>query len=311
MSKSKIIDALANMIGMAEDNSHGYDQIFRWGEKGDFDCSSAIITACELAGIPLKSNGATYTGNMRSVALGLGCFIDVYNQVNVKTGAGLKPGDILLNTVHHVAMYAGSGRIVHTSINEKGTARGGKPGDQTGREFCVRSYYNYPWNCVLRYTGDDTDTAAVTVEDMDAHGRANVQTFLNVRSAPATSAQLLGSFAPGDDITITGKTSNGWYRCRIFGGQIGYVSGDYVADIRAATTPHYTAAVEDMDAHGRANVSTFLNVRSEPSTAGVILGAFAPGDDITITGKTSNGWYRCRIFGGQIGYVSGDFVQLK
>lgn len=37
------------------------------------------------------------------------------------------------------------------SINEYGRVTGGSTGDQTGREFWVHAYYNYPWNCVLRY----------------------------------------------------------------------------------------------------------------------------------------------------------------
>ncbi|MGM9937082.1 MAG: SH3 domain-containing protein [Candidatus Ornithomonoglobus sp.] len=309
---SKIEIALQWMLDTANDNSHGYDQIYRWGEKGDYDCSSAIITACEYAGIPLKSNGATYTGNMKPVALALGCFKDVTSQVNLSTGAGLQKGDILLNTTHHVAMYCGNGQLVHASINEKGKATGGTPGDQTGKEFCIRSYYNYPWNCVLRYTGSDAINTAenITVTSLIAHGTANVSTYLNVRSAPSTTAQILGAYAPGDDITITGKTSNGWYRCLIFGGQIGYVSGDYVSNIRNTAPTAETVSITEMNTHGTADVSTYLNVRSAPSTSGVILGAYAPGDDITITGKTSNGWYRCLIFGGQTGYVCGDYVKI-
>jgi len=61
---------------------------------------------------------------------------------------------VLLNEAHHVAMYCGNGKEVEASINEKGTAHGGKPGDQTGKEFLIRSYRNYPWNCVLRYRGN-------------------------------------------------------------------------------------------------------------------------------------------------------------
>ena len=227
---SKILTALQWMIDTANNNSHGYDQTYRWGEKGDYDCSSAVITACEYAGIPLKSNGATYTGNMKSIAIALGCFKEIISQVNLSTGAGLQPGDILLNTTHHVAMYCGNGKLVHASINEKGKATGGTPGDQTGKEFCIRSYYNYPWNSVLRYTenGPSYSPETITVTELSAHGTANVKSSLNVRSAPSTTASILGIYAAGDDITITGKCSNGWYRCLIFGGQIGFVCGDYV-----------------------------------------------------------------------------------
>lgn len=149
------------MENAVSDNSHGYDQIYRQGEYGDYDCSSAVINAWETAGVPVKSNGATYTGNMYSVFTKLG-FVDVTSSVNLSTGAGLVRGDVLLNHVHHTAMYIGNGYEAEFSINEKGTATGGVPGDQTGREALVMRYRNYPWNCVLRYQGSGTTTVPVS-----------------------------------------------------------------------------------------------------------------------------------------------------
>lgn len=142
--------AISQMEAWAADNSHGYDQANRWGP--DYDCSSAVISAWELAGVPVKTNGATYTGNMRGVFLRCG-FEDVTAGVTLETGAGLQRGDVLLNILHHTAMYCGNGMEVEASINENGGVTGGMTGDQTGREFLVRPYRNYPWNCVLRYTG--------------------------------------------------------------------------------------------------------------------------------------------------------------
>ena len=150
---SKIEKAVQQMEAWARDNSHGYDQTYRWGQRGDFDCSAAVIQACENAGIPVKSKGATYTGNMLAVFKKCG-FVDVTSKVNLSTGAGLLRGDVLLNTSHHTAMYCGNGKEVEASINEKGTATGGKPGDQTGKEFLIRSYRNYPWTNVLRYAAE-------------------------------------------------------------------------------------------------------------------------------------------------------------
>ncbi len=150
---SKIEKAVQQMEAWAGDDSHGYDQTYRWGQHGDFDCSAAVIQACENAGIPVKSKGATYTGNMLAVFKKCG-FVDVTSKVNRLTGAGLLRGDVLLNTSHHTAMYCGNGKEVEASINEKGTATGGKPGDQTGKEFLIRSYRNYPWTNVLRYAAE-------------------------------------------------------------------------------------------------------------------------------------------------------------
>lgn len=161
IAMTKTEKAIRQMETWAKDDSHGYDQDYRWGEKGDYDCSSAVIQAWQNAGVPVKSAGATYTGDMKIVFLKKG-FVDVTSKVNVATGSGLLRGDVLLNEAHHVAMYCGNAKEVEASINEKGTAHGGKPGDQTGKEFLIRNYRNYPWNCVLRYKESTSGSATVT-----------------------------------------------------------------------------------------------------------------------------------------------------
>lgn len=143
--------AIRQMEDWAADNTHGYDQIYRWNEKGDFDCSAAVIQAWENAGVPVKTKGATYTGNMLNVFLKCG-FKDITSKVNLANGNGLMRGDVLLNQKYHTAMYCGNGYEVEASINEKGTATGGTPGDQTGREFLKRTYRNFPWTHILRFT---------------------------------------------------------------------------------------------------------------------------------------------------------------
>lgn len=154
-TKETIERAVSIMEAWAADPRHGYDQTYRWGERGDYDCSSAVIDAWQRAGVPVRDAGATYTGNMYPIFLGHG-FRDVTAQVNRSTGDGLQRGDVLLNRARHTAMYCGGGREVEASINEMGTATGGAPGDQTGREFLVRPYRDYPWDCVLRYFGGET-----------------------------------------------------------------------------------------------------------------------------------------------------------
>ena len=142
------------MEDWAIDPAHGYDQEYRWGERGDYDCSSAVISAWEQAGVPVKTCGATTTWTMYPIFLAMG-FADVIDYVNVETREGLLRGDILLNRRDHVAMYCGHGMEVEASINEFGGVVGGIPGDQTGWEFLIRPYRNYPWDHVLRYTRDE------------------------------------------------------------------------------------------------------------------------------------------------------------
>lgn len=219
---SKVEKAVSWMEKTAADPKNGYDQIFRWGEKGDYDCSSAVITAYENAGIPVKSKGgATYTGNLRKAFLACG-FKDVTSSVNVNTSAGMKRGDVLLHEGHHVAMYCGNNKEVEASINEKGTTRGGKPGDQTGREFLVRSYRNHPWDHILRYeekgstTATSTKPAASNSASTSKSLKVTAKSGLNLREDAGTNKKKICAIPYGKKVTWDGtkKMVSGqiWYK---------------------------------------------------------------------------------------------------
>lgn len=44
--------------------------------------------------------------------------------------------------------------ISNSGSDENGKYYGGTAGDQTGNEWCLRSWYNRPWNCVLRHSDE-------------------------------------------------------------------------------------------------------------------------------------------------------------
>lgn len=164
-----IIEKAVNwIIGIANDNTHGYDQGSRWSP--DYDCSSLVISAWKQAGVNLT---CTYTGNMYANMVNKG-FSDITSQVNLATGSGLARGDVLLNVANHTAMYIGNGQICEATGNENGGITGGQTGDQTGREICINSYRNYPWNYVLRYVAEDsgsreTQSGNTTSTDEDTY----------------------------------------------------------------------------------------------------------------------------------------------
>ena len=146
---------------MANDPTNGYDQQHRWGP--DYDCSSMIITVWEQVGVPVRTGGATYTGNMRDTFLRCG-FEDVTGLVSLGDGRGLLAGDVLLNHRNHTAMMVDKYNLVQARINELGTVTGGQTGDQNGGEIAVRSYYNFPWDCVLRYKENDGEAGGKATE---------------------------------------------------------------------------------------------------------------------------------------------------
>lgn len=135
--------AVAWITAIANDDSHGYDQDDRWSP--DYDCSSLVITAYETAGCPVKTNGASYTGNMVSVFEECG-----FENIPYTEGMGLAKGDVLW-VEGHTGMYIGNGQVVEAYSNELGTATGGETGDQTGLEIRISELANTSdWTLVLR-----------------------------------------------------------------------------------------------------------------------------------------------------------------
>lgn len=152
MAKS-IEKAVKWMENLAKDNTHGYDQAHRNGPN--YDCSSSIGTALNKAGFNV--NPSSTTRNL---------YAQLKAEDFVSCSKPWKRGDIHLSVGHHVVMSTDANNIVHASINEKGTATGGKTGDQTGKEICTRSYYEHPsgWTYHLRYKGTTSSSSNTTTK---------------------------------------------------------------------------------------------------------------------------------------------------
>jgi hypothetical protein len=315
--QDRINKAINWMEETAKDDRHGYCQDHRWGTDGDYDCSSAVITAWEQAGVPVKTKGATYTGNMLSVFKANG-FVDVTAKVNRSTGAGLVRGDVLLNAVHHTAMYCGNGKEVEASINEKGTAHGGKPGDQTGREFLIRSYRNYPWTNVLRYTGGNSASATTkNYLEMGDSGSAvkTMQLMLIECGYSCRSYGADGEFGSGTDAALrkfqkdNSLVVDGQYgpasKLKLTALHNAKVSGNGSESKTPSKTPKWVGAV---------NVNE-LNVRTGAGTENPKLAAYPLLRqhnlvDVCDTVRAADGtdWYYIRIAGKYYGYVCGKYI---
>lgn len=132
--------------------SLGYSQNDRWNIRpgGNADCSSLVIWCLREAGF--DTGAATYTGNMSGQLTARGW-------TRLSPDGNPRAGDILLNDADHVAVYLGGGLLAQASYSEHHSANG-TGGDQTGQETNIRRYYDFPWNCYLRYTGGNAPTSA-------------------------------------------------------------------------------------------------------------------------------------------------------
>ena len=134
---NKIEKAVAWAEQIAADDRHGYSQVNR--NSPDYDCSSFVGTALANAGFPVS---------IYSTTRNLGEQLE--NAGFVKCGKPWKRGDIHLAAGHHVTMSVDANRIVHASQSENGGIDG-QTGDQTGKEICVRSYYDLPYENTVHY----------------------------------------------------------------------------------------------------------------------------------------------------------------
>jgi len=155
---SKIEKAVQYAESIASDNYHGYSQARR-GDR-DTDCSKIVIDGLKAAGF--NTGGASYTGDMLAPLLTAG-FENIASRINLRTGAGLQRGDILLRPKTatkggHAAFFIGNGQIVQAQSDYDG-----RYGDGNGREIRKQAYYDSPFIYVLRYPEADPCLFAIKV----------------------------------------------------------------------------------------------------------------------------------------------------
>nr|DAW20212.1 MAG TPA: N acetylmuramidase [Caudoviricetes sp.] len=165
------VDTYTNyMIAIANDDSHGYSQINRNGNP-DFDCSSLVGHALSKAGFNVNPNSTTR---------------NLYEQLKrcgfTTCNEPWEKGDIHLAVGHHVCVSSDSEHIVHASIDEKGTTKGRKAGDQTGKEICIRKYYipSYGWSYHLRYNETSKGSASYNMDLLKRGSKNNDVTVFEI-----------------------------------------------------------------------------------------------------------------------------------
>ena len=299
----KIDTAVQWAVNTANDSSHGYDQTNRWGP--DYDCSAFVITAWDKAGVPVKANGATYTGNMLNAFLKSG-FSNVTSQINLSTGSGLQKGDVLLNTANHTVLYIGNNQVASASENEKGTTTGGKTGDQTGKEIYIRTYYNFPWTYVLRYTaeggstgGSDTDKPTLSYGSNGIEVKA-IQKKLMLLGYDCGESGADGDFGSGTQSAVKKfQSDNGLAVDGICG-----ANTHVKLDAKYKALGVFVAVCNLQD----------LKVRTGPGTNYSIFSKYPSldkGEEVKVGRTTSNNWYFAFIGRRYVAYMAAKYMKKK
>ena len=128
----------------------------------DCDCSALTMGLYWLAGYNVDISGMCATANAADLARAAG-----FQVLNFTSLSDVREGDALLTPNHHmVPVYResdGTLKVLSAEYNEFGTATGGKPGNQNGKEVIVKPLYirSGGWTYILRPPADEATTVSV------------------------------------------------------------------------------------------------------------------------------------------------------
>jgi len=167
------------MEEICADSSFGYsqDKIRRWdgyrsikandgvvsGARGDFDCSTLVISCYILAGLNMAPDG--YTGDMRSKLLATGKFKSYSDSAHISSDKLAKRGGIFLRNGHTLMALESVGGAADTGETENLNVIGKIVVDEINKWCNVRSGPGMEYTIIGRAKKNDTYNVFGVVED--------------------------------------------------------------------------------------------------------------------------------------------------
>lgn len=168
------------------------------------------------------------------------------------------------------------------------------------------AYYNTE-QVVVADAAPETTAAAPVQEDTTICGYTNlgiaqVDSSLNVRKEPDTSAEIVGKMQNDAGCEIL-ETAGEWYK--IQSGKVsGYVKAEYII-----TGDEAAARAEEIKKTIATVTTQTLNVRVEMNTDCTILALMPEGEELEVT-EDNGDWVQIDL-DGDVGYVSKEYVEIS
>lgn len=138
-------------------------------------------------------------------------------------------------------------------------------------------------------------TASVLAFDVQG-GTVEAGGAVNVREGAGTGYEVVEKLNPGDRVCVL-DAKDGWYKIA-FGGEVGYMSGEYVA----------LQDIMNVEPGGAKVTTDVLNLRAAPSTSSAVVSRLTRGTVAQIIG-INKGWFKVTA-NGNTGYVHPDYVEI-
>nr|WP_274388709.1 SH3 domain-containing C40 family peptidase [Paenibacillus antri] len=112
-----------------------------------------------------------------------------------------------------------------------------------------------------------------------------------MRTQPSLSGKVIRMLNRGEDIHVLGEASGNWLKIQTKSGTTGYISDN----------EKYT----DYDRYST-EVSSGVNMRTQPSTSSKIIRMLNRGEDIRVLAESGDYWLKVQTKGGTVGYISSN-----
>ncbi|WAM32293.1 C40 family peptidase [Caldicellulosiruptor naganoensis] len=143
---------------------------------------------------------------------------------------------------------------------------------------------------------------------------AEATTTVNIRSAPSTSAKILGVFPKGFKAQVL-TSSGGWVKIS-YDGIVGYVKADYIKLTKDAKVSNVVkSSATSKQTVAQMPTATVLKdnarVRSDKSTSSKILKTLSKGSKVYILSREQNGWIKVKTADGVVGYMAYYLLKMS
>lgn len=157
------------------------------------------------------------------------------------------------------------------------------------------------WVANWLVTKSSNGSQKISSNSKPSHATANTDQ-LRVRSGPGTSFRIIGYLDKGQAVNFLEENEN-WAKISADFGE-GWVAREYIN----VNTESNTKALEETKETDKGVVIELLNVRTEPSTTGTVIGKLDKDTAVTIYSKKKD-WLQIK-FADQKAWVSAEFVQV-
>ncbi|WP_299087026.1 SH3 domain-containing protein [uncultured Metabacillus sp.] len=132
----------------------------------------------------------------------------------------------------------------------------------------------------------------------------SVNSNLNVRKSPATSATVISKLKKGTEVLVSAKQA-GWSKIKA-GNIEGYVSSQYLTPKKSSENKAIDQEQTTETKYVKVELGSSLNMRNRASTNSSIMVKLPRGLEVTVFSE-ANGWSKIKAYG-KIGYVSSQYL---